>query len=43
LFHMPVIMLNRLFRLPQTKSQVYPYRSFGRPWPDYTDFPRLAF
>jgi hypothetical protein len=36
-------MLNRLFRLPQTKSQVYPNRSFGRPWPDYTDFPRLAF
>ena len=43
LFHMPVIMLNRLFRLPQTKSQVYPNRSFGRPWPDYTDFLWLAF
>jgi hypothetical protein len=28
LFHMPVIMLNRLFRLPQTKNRVYPNRSF---------------
>jgi len=31
LFHMPVIMLNRLFRLPQTKSRVYSNRSFWTP------------
>jgi hypothetical protein len=31
LFHMPVIMLNRLFHLPQTKSRVYSNRSFWTP------------
>ena len=31
LFHMPVIMLNHLFRLPQTKSQIYSNRSFWTP------------
>ena len=31
LFHMPVIMLNRLFRLPQTKSRVYSNRSCWTP------------
>jgi hypothetical protein len=31
LFHMPVIMLNRLFRLPQIKSRVYSNRSFWTP------------
>jgi hypothetical protein len=31
LFHMPVIMLNRLFLLPQTKSRVYSNRSCWTP------------
>jgi hypothetical protein len=31
LFHIPVIMLNRLFRLPQTKSRVYSNRSCWTP------------
>ena len=31
LFHMPVIMLNPLFHLPQTKSRVYSNRSFWTP------------
>jgi hypothetical protein len=31
LFHMPAIMLNRLFHLPQTKSRVYSNRSFWTP------------
>ena len=42
LFHMPVIMLNRLFRLPQTKSRIYPNRSFWTPMARLHWFPAIS-
>ena len=41
LFHMPLIMINRLFRLPQTKSRVYPNRSFWTPMARLHWFPAI--